>query len=402
MKAKTVIWGTGSVELRLEKYFCYEKMELAAFIDDKLAGKHKQVLVENHIEKIPILSSEQLNDLSYDICLIASSFYVEIMQRIAEMGLLDERVVEAYTERALCDERIKNILRPEIYLTTDEPIINGVKLQTNSGHMLCANQKNHLMYDRIFPWLSRYSQMRGSGWVIDIGANIGDSLIAMATNSDSFYLGIEPEGEFYELLKTNTDSFVEKNPHFRNHIQIERAFVSENEMNTYKTDKNAGTASKVEVDKSKADAPTYTLTHLCTRYKMKPQEIRLIKIDTDGYDADCILSCGDMLKETDAFIYWENEINHFDQAEKYRRAVDYLEKCGYTKFYLFDNYGNYMYSGDGRVVHDIIDYLLRILNGWGYRTFYYVDILAVKANRTEDVGNMLSDYLSRFFVHVVD
>lgn len=76
-------------------------------------------------------------------------------------------------------------------------------------HMLPDHQKAHPKYDKLLPIISKY--INQNEMIIDIGANVGDTLAAMVDeNPNPIYLCIEPEDEFYSYLLRNADIIKKK------------------------------------------------------------------------------------------------------------------------------------------------------------------------------------------------
>jgi tRNA G46 methylase TrmB len=72
------------------------------------------------------------------------------------------------------------------------------------NHMLPDYQKANPKYDKLLPIVSKY--INQNEMIIDIGANVGDTLAAMVDeNPNPIYLCIEPEDEYYSYLLKNVD-----------------------------------------------------------------------------------------------------------------------------------------------------------------------------------------------------
>jgi len=125
-------------------------------------------------------------------------------------------------------------------------------------------------------------------------------------------------------------------------------------------------------------------------------EISLIKVDTDGYDSDCIMSCGDKLKEGHVALFWENMIENDGSYTKYMNLYEYLKSCDYTDFFVFDNFGNYLTCCSSDQLKDINNYLYRIEKKVGSRSFYYVDVLGVKSEDKGKIVPIIGQYLNSF------
>lgn len=110
------------------------------------------------------------------------------------------------------------------------------------------------------------------------------------------------------------------------------------------------------------------------------------------------MSIGDKLKNYAPLLYWENQVDNKNQYFKFNEMYDFLYKSGYNIFFVFDNFRNYLCQVDYLGLKEINSYLLRMLNKKSARTFYYVDILAVKENKEEKAKNIIKKYLNKFDV----
>lgn len=122
----------------------------------------------------------------------------------------------------------------------------------------------------------------------------------------------------------------------------------------------------------------------------------LIKVDTDGYDSECILSLGEFLRKSATLLYWENEICNDEQAKKFSEMTDFLSGSGYTAFFMFDNFGNYLCETNAAGMKDINYYLLRSQEKKSAVTFSYVDVLAAGENQHYFCRKIIQEYLSNF------
>jgi len=79
-------------------------------------------------------------------------------------------------------------------------MIWGVMIKLDSGHVLPAYKKEHINYDRFLPHLVGFINDEDS-IVVDIGANYGDTLAALAiSNSNLTYICIEVCIDSYDYL----------------------------------------------------------------------------------------------------------------------------------------------------------------------------------------------------------
>lgn len=274
--------------------------------------------------------------------------------------------------------------------------IDGFNMDLGEGHMLSLSQKNHPMYDRFVPFLGLLSErcksIGGKKYIIDIGANVGDTTAALIRHTSAHVICVEPTKKFYELCKKNIQGFGEE---YASRITLVQGFISNNEQESFSSIIINGTAIK-QSTKGLAEAPTYTIPSLCKNNNVSLEDIVLIKTDTDGYDSDCIQSFGDSLKRLSPILYWENQIDTEKQLEKYLNMVDYLLECGYDDYFVFDNFGNYLCRVGSIGFKEVNCYLGRILRGNSTRSFYYVDVLASKKENVNICEETIKEYLEAF------
>ncbi len=274
--------------------------------------------------------------------------------------------------------------------------IDGFNMDLGDNHMLSLLQKNHRMYDRFVPYLGllsdRYKNVGKKKYLIDIGANVGDTTAGLIRHTSADIICVEPTKIFYDLCKKNIKGFGEK---YASRVTIVQGFISRCEQDSFSSIISNGTAVK-QFTKGSAVAPTYTIPSLCNNNNISLEDIVLVKSDTDGYDSDCILSFGDSLKKISPILYWENQIDTMEQLDKYLNLGDYLLECGYNDYFVFDNFGNYLCHIGANGFKEINYYLGRILRGISTRSFYYVDILASKKENVDICEETIANYLEAF------
>lgn len=279
--------------------------------------------------------------------------------------------------------------------------IDGFTLDLGENHMLSLIQKNHPMYDRFVPFLGKLADAVSIGqddsYIIDIGANVGDTVAGLIRHTKSNVICVEPTQKFYKLCKKNIENFGES---FTKRIQLANAYISDSVDEAFVSKVINGTASKEKVE-NHAEAPTCTIPMLCDELNVCLEQLALVKVDTDGFDADCINSFGVKLRDISPVLYWENEIHTDAQLDKYKQMVNYLDDAGYKDFYVFDNFGNYLCKVDSTGMKNIDDYLGRIMHGNSTRSFYYVDVLGVKIDLVEACNKIIDAYLKEWEPYTV-
>jgi FkbM family methyltransferase len=242
-------------------------------------------------------------------------------------------------------------------------------------------QKKHLLYDRFLPILSKY--IDGEKTIIDVGANIGDTTLSIIDKCTNPIICIEPSDIFFEFLKQN----IENNQIDQNRITLLKKMIGTGTLKGSLTHSSKGTATlKIE-----SEVPQNT--HVPLDSLTINNDVILLKVDTDGYDFDVILSAQNVLKKSEPLIFWENDISEDFQMEGYNKLYEKLESLGYNHVYIFDNYGNLITEElQFSTLRNINSYLYGMKKYNNSRTFYYTDVLACTAKNKSLVGKAVEEY----------
>lgn len=333
-----------------------------------------------------------IREMEYDYVIVASSAYKEIESILLRLGVVKEKIRQVYDKKIyMYDKVVREITYWNFTCLNAEYEIGNYKIDIGEGHMLPQYQMEYPMYDCFLGELSRCLQR--SDWAIDIGANVGDSVFLLRKHSDIRILAVEPVSDYYELLRKNAAQLED--------VFIEKYMVSMDEKKNYNMVEHGGTAYAEETDGDTGDlVPAVTMEHLLEIKGIEPEKIRMIKIDTDGFDADCIMSLGMTLKQINAFIYFENFYSNKEGHDKYEKAYDFLNDKGYIYYFIFDNFGNFLCEGNINTVKSVNHYLLRTLRGDSAKTMAYIDVLAVKEDLYRDAKNAVKEYTDIFDVKI--
>ena len=288
----------------------------------------------------------------------------------------------------LCHRQLKQELQ-DCYIYD----IDGFQLELGKGHTLPEVQKRFPMYDAFIPYLGALTDKIMSpngGWIVDVGANVGDTTAAMLRHTQASVLCVEPTDHFFSLLQRNVAAFGSP---FSERVRLTKAFVSLNTGDKFVSKVERGTAVNV-ITSGHSEADAYTLPDLLMHESIELSQVVLIKTDTDGYDADCMLSIDSELKKAQPLLYWENQLDNMAQYRKYVELAHCLENDGYNDFFVFDNFGNFLTHTNADGLIDIDNYLLRIQQNHSARTFYYVDVLGCKPLHVQLCSQIVYEYLN--------
>lgn len=270
--------------------------------------------------------------------------------------------------------RLWSRFRDFLIRALDDPtcklVIHGKPLYLPLSHALPVYLKGFPMYDRLPQRLGVFlRQTYGFVCLIDVGANIGDTIAAILDDNakDDSYLAIEPNGHFRKYLSLNWGK--------ANNVEILPYFCTGNKQPAYKYQiiESNGTAQIVEnseglvlqertADQIIIEKPAFRICNF-------------FKIDTDGHDFEVINGASKLIADNLPVILFECDIslneNYIDDC------IDTLKsskRLGYSSFLLYDNFGYLM----GKYSLTDLQSFLHLLFYQLTSPFYYFDILLMK------------------------
>lgn len=407
MLKRIVIWGAGKMLPLVCVAINRNIAKVVGIVDTKYksmsvygTGKGKFIIGN------PVLLSKE----EYDYVVVSVKNDAGIVEQCGKMGIPKEKIIRFWCDEVAPDflvdakenmKEIGDMLEAFGSKSTEQHAffnINGFDLDLGEGHSLAFNMKEYPMYDRFVPYLGVLADCllpEGKNIIVDIGANVGDTVAALITNTACKVICVEPTTCFFDLLKENVASFGEN---YSRNIDLVKAYVTKNGTERLRSIVSNGTAVRIDLDETQEceEAIALTIPQLVELKGCSVEDIALIKVDTDGYDADCILSLRDSIKQLKALLYWENQIDSLEQRDNYILMTRYLTNHGYDTFFVFDNYGNYQCKVDAEGMIEIDNYLGRIAGGVSRRSYYYVDVLACRNEQVAICKKTIGEYLARF------
>lgn len=269
--------------------------------------------------------------------------------------------------------------------------IKNLDITLNEDHALPRIQQAHPLYDQFLPFLVSRLPV---GWVVDIGANVGDTLYALIQSCDGRFLCVEPDAVYFDLLRENVSALsIEQQAK----VLLENAFIS-SRPEAKMTVRADGTATAVSISGQDASsARSVALCQLLRERNIPPSQITLVKVDTDGFDADCLLSIGETWNQMSPLLYWEHWFETKEQCEELPKLFDVLAQNGYQHFVLFDSAGLPICRGDMQVLRDHHDFLVGVHKGLTtIASNYYMDVLACKGDQSAFLNGVVDAYKSTY------
>lgn len=266
--------------------------------------------------------------------------------------------------------------------------VGDFTLELPPEHALPLYQLEHLRYDRFLPYLAR--TLPSGSWVIDVGANCGDTLLAMAAaNRELNFVAYEPDPLFLKFLERNI--FQARKTGWKAEVDIHACLVAREEVSGSLIGNN-GTRT-VEQSNSAPSLRTERLDGLSsTSGDSRRNCPALIKSDVDGFDFDVILSAGFLLGQA-PLLFFECDPNTAWQRGEYEKLFQILKERGMSSWFVFDNFGTYLFSASQpEIIVDLMSYCM-FQKRMSHPTIYYVDVLVCDSKRAWEIQHLIEDYM---------
>jgi FkbM family methyltransferase len=270
-----------------------------------------------------------------------------------------------------------------------DPIItvsigDASKLQTKLSFKGTYYYARYHLYDRALPRICELvKNIDNELFLIDIGANIGDTAILVSEKvSGAYILCIDGNRQFHHFLKQNTSQI--KN----NAIFYDFRFCSDSSKNnqfnietkdgTACLSKNhAGTIDAATLDDMIMDNPLFRRTNV-------------LKIDTDGFEITVLGGAKNLLTEQHPVLYFEFTPDAYVKNEQDHMAlIEILISYGYTRTLFYTNLGIPVGIFDIRNHAKIQEVILQIDN----KNISYYDIFAISDKNYDKYSSIYSSEL---------
>lgn len=262
--------------------------------------------------------------------------------------------------------------------------IGKYRIYLDFTHKLPIYQKQYPYYDKFLPLLVK--NLPKNSLVIDIGANVGDTLAAMVSaNNKLRYFCIEADRHFFILLKKNIDLINRQEKKLN--IKALEYLVGKN-IKSVSLKGNSSTKTIVK----EGTINSQPLSKILKDENIPPKFISLIKTDVDGYDYDVIRSTFDSL-ENKPYIFFECQYDYKSQLSQFKKLFKELQKLGYYNFVFFDNYGQFITTlKDLKTIYELLNYVANQNFSLSTRSIYYYDILACTDQKLLELKKILQSY----------
>jgi len=252
-------------------------------------------------------------------------------------------------------------------LSSSDPVVNylykGKNLAIHLSHDFPFILKDYPQYSQNLGWvIGKFYQKYADLKVIDVGANIGDSVFIIKDVADVPILCIEGNAKFLGLLKLNTQQL--------NQVYTADCFVGEE---SFKVEAISGLGTAHLKQSSSGGVEVKTMESVLSDNPTF-KNAKLLKIDTDGFDNKIIRGSKSFLLESKAAIFFEYDPYFLTiQGENGDDIFDFLVSLNYKKFVIFDNVGDKLIT----LSHQDKNQFMELHNYFNRGSKRYMDILAV-------------------------
>jgi FkbM family methyltransferase len=171
--------------------------------------------------------------------------------------------------------------------------------------------------------------------MIDIGANVGDSIAIVRNYSDHPVLCLEGEPRFFQLLKENTRHLPA--------VEIEQTFIGAVGDQVSSVSASRGNA-EVRLGSAPSRANICSLSEALSRHP-RFATAKLLKIDAEGFDCRIIAAEAGLLRRAKPVLFFEYDPKSSELVGQQAFPVfAQLSSLGYSTILVYQNVGRYLMS----------------------------------------------------------
>jgi FkbM family methyltransferase len=224
------------------------------------------------------------------------------------------------------------------YFFTNNKIVTreiyGRKVSMPKSHSIMYNLSHFPYYNSNLQRLvQQYDRHRGGGFsIIDVGSNIGDTLLMLRQVTDLPIHCFEGDPFFSALLETNSAGIAQQ--------FIHKTLLSDKPGNIkVKSLTDHGTSKFVSDSAGGERLEFSSIDHFFGR-QFPDEVIGVIKTDTDGYDLKILKGAADTIKKYQPVIFLEYDRKLFEKnGDDGPAFFDFLRSLDYDGLLVYDNFG---------------------------------------------------------------
>lgn len=240
----------------------------------------------------------------------------------------------------------------------------------------------------------RFAHKSQSFSLIDVGANIGDSVLHFRRYCEFPVVAIEPSVSFFSFLLKNTANI-------DNVLCINKLLVPEPLVNriSFRSGSQTGQTLLNNGEGEVYDGPSISLNQL---FKLSGKNI-FFKTDTDGFDAEIIDDLIGAIKIDECYspiIFFEGANAGQILARDFLKYVDVtnrLQCLGYHILILSNTGIPYVYAGTDTNISKSAFEALYVGYRYGAALCHYFDVIAVSSDFDVEPLRLLPEYIEKIY-----
>jgi len=245
----------------------------------------------------------------------------------------------------------------------------------NLSHELPLNMTSHRYYNTALGRIAAFlSERDGYLTMIDVGANIGDTVSLISDTVSGRFLCIDADDKYYEPLLVNTKGI--------DNVYCVKALCDESEgESTISLDSARGSSQISGYGLEGTDVINRaTLDGLVKKLPVF-RDVNFIKIDTDGYDYKVIRGCNQLIADNKPIFFFELAPMFLRNAGENPLSIfEYFSNKGYRKALFYDH------AGYPIIIIDVNDEKIHHLVQYADIKGTYFDVLVFHNSREDDFG----------------
>jgi FkbM family methyltransferase len=172
--------------------------------------------------------------------------------------------------------------------------------------------------------------------VVDIGANVGDTIAIIKSAIDVPIIGIEGDAVSFKFLANNTKQF--------QHVTVLQQFLGDKKQTLHvELEKSGWNTTLIPTENKGQELSLKTLDQLLDENQSVSQNIKVLKIDCEGFDTIILRGANELLAEQKPVVFFEyNKTNMEAINEDGFSTLLSMERYGYRSVIFFDLYGRYV------------------------------------------------------------
>ena len=224
--------------------------------------------------------------------------------------------------------------------------VHGKALAMPLSHNLPLMLAQKPLYDSVLKRIAHHLRERdGFVSLVDVGANIGDTVIACKLEDGDTALCIEPNAEYWPYLQLNLQLSKADT------LSVQSLVGGTNGVLTARALTSQGTARYIPGNAGEK-IPIRTVPSLMTTAGMN--RCNLLKIDTDGHDFECLRGAQTLLQQSMPAILFEADVfAKATYAEELFDVMSMLVKMRYMLFIIYANDGTLFSYYTSDTIHDL-------------------------------------------------